>query len=93
MDVPNLCQGGNCLAHDGCFFWAVHDTLDGNRWRVPSVNDALIIFDGDEDSIFVKDGPLFGDQIVDTVAYVGLQMGQVEVSAHLLSMGGLVVFT
>jgi hypothetical protein len=91
VDVPNLFKSGDCFAHDWGFLRAIHDPFDCNRWRVPSVNHALVIFYRGEDSIFVKDGPVFHDQSIDTVAYVGFKVGQVEVASHLLSMCGFVV--
>ncbi len=91
MDLPNLLEGSNSLLHNWSFLWTIQYFLDGDWWRVPSVDHAFVIFDRDEDSIFVKHRPVFLDKIIVLVAYVGFKVGQIKVAMHLLAVFGFVI--
>ena len=43
------------------------DLLDADWARIASVNDALVILDGNKLSSIVKNGPVFLDQLIDLV--------------------------
>jgi hypothetical protein len=91
MDLPNLLEGSDGLLHNRCFLRTIQYFLDGNQWKVPSVDHPFVIFDRDEDSIFVKHGPVFLDKIINTVAYMGYKVGQIKVAMHLLAVFGFVI--
>jgi hypothetical protein len=98
MDLPYMayfCQGSNGILHDGCLLWPIDDFLDGNRLCVPGINDTFVVLDGDENAFVVEDRPIFLDNGVDFIMYMGLEMQQVKIASKLLTitMGGLVVST
>jgi hypothetical protein len=96
MDLPYVayfCQCSNGILHDGCLLWPVDDFLDGNRLCVRGNNDTFVVLDGDENAFVVEDRPIFLDDGVDFIAYMGFKMQQVEIFSKLLTIGGLVVST
>ncbi len=96
MDLPYVayfCQGSNGIPHDGCLPWPVDDFLDGNRLCLPGINDTFIVLDGDENAFVVEDKPIFLDNSIDFITYMGLKMQQVEIFLKLLNMGGLILGT
>jgi hypothetical protein len=72
---------------------SVDDFLDGNRLCVPGINDTYVVFDRDENASVVEDRPIFLDNGIDFIMYMGLEMQQVKISSKLLTMGGLIVST
>ncbi len=96
MDLPYVAyfhQGSNGIPHDGCFLWPIDDFLDGNRLCIPGINDTFVVLDRDENAFVVEHGPIFLDDDLDFITYMGLNMQQVEIFLKLLTMGGLVVST
>jgi hypothetical protein len=96
MDLPyvaHFCQGNNGILHDGCLLWPVDDFLDSNRLCVPGINETFVVLDGDEYAFVVEDRPIFLENGIDFITYMGLEMQQVEIFSKLLTMGGLVVST
>jgi hypothetical protein len=90
MDLPYVayfCQGSNGIPHDGCFLWLIDDFLDGNRLCIPNINDTFVVLDGDRNAFVVEDGPIFLDDGIDLITYLGLKMQQVEIFSKLLTMG------
>jgi hypothetical protein len=73
--LPYLFKGSDCLTHDGNFFWSIVYLLDGDWRRVPGVDHAFVLFDGDEDSLLVKYRPVFLNKVVDTVSDVRVKVG------------------
>jgi hypothetical protein len=91
--VPYFCQGSNSIPYDGCLLWPVDDFLDGNRLCNPGINDTFVVLDGDENAFVVEDRPIFLDDGVDFIAYMGFKMQQVEIFYKLLTTGRLIVST
>jgi hypothetical protein len=91
--VAYFYQGSNGIPHDGCLLWPVDDFLDGNRLCVPGINDTFVVLDRDENAFVVEDRPIFLDNDIDFITYMGFKMGQVEIFPKLFTMGGLVVST
>jgi hypothetical protein len=92
MDLPYVAyffRGSNGIPHDGCLLWPVDDFLDGSRLCVPGIIDTFVVFDRDENALVVEDRPIFLDDGIDFITYMGLEMQQVEFSSKLLTMGGL----
>ncbi len=75
MYLPNFFKSSNGLSHDGNLLWSVLYFLHGNWRRVPGVNHAFIVFDGDEDSLLIEYGLVFFNKIVDAVAGVRIEVG------------------
>ena len=90
-DLPKIKELGDGLAHDWHLPWSIMDLLNGDRRGVASVNDTLIVLDGDEQASVVEDGPVALDEDVDLLAHRGLEMGEVEFCYELLAMLGFVV--
>jgi hypothetical protein len=53
----------------------------------------FVVLDGDENSFVIEDRPIFLDDGVDFITYMGLKMRQVKISSKLLTMGGLILST
>jgi hypothetical protein len=62
-NLANLLKGGSTLTHDRKFPWAVKNLLYGNGGGIASVNDALVIANGREDSTFIEHTPILLDQV------------------------------
>jgi hypothetical protein len=89
--VAYLLQGCDGIPHDREFLWPIENLLHGNGLCVPSIDDAFVVLDWDEDPFFMKDRPIPLDERVDLFTYVGFQMRQVEIFHQLLTMFGLVI--
>ncbi len=82
MDLPYVAYfhwGSNGIPHDGCFLWPVDDFLDGNRLCIPGINDTFAVLDGDKNAFVIECGPIFHDDGVDFITYMGLKMQQVDI--------------
>ena len=51
--------------HDDGLSFAIEDLLDGNGASSASVDTAFIFFHWHEDTLFVKHGPEFTDEVLD----------------------------
>ncbi len=96
MDLPYVAyfsQGSNGIPHDGCLFWPLDDFLDGNRLCIPGINDTFVVLYGDKNAFVVEERPIFLDNGLDFITYMGFKMQQVEIFLKLFAMGVLVVST
>ena len=65
MDLANvaeLFEFSNAITHDGDFTRAVVDLPDGDWSGIASINDTLVIFDGDEQALIVEHRPILLDE-------------------------------
>jgi hypothetical protein len=77
--VANFLKGSNGGLHDRDFLGSIEYLFDGNGLCAPSINDIFIVLDWDKDTHVIKDIPILFDKCVDSIAYSGFQMGQVEI--------------
>jgi hypothetical protein len=89
--VSYFLQGGDAFTHDRDLPGPVEYLLDGDGCGVPRVDYAFVVFHGNIDTLFVEHRPIFPDERVDLLLYVGIQVGKVKISSHLLTMFGLIV--
>ncbi len=92
MDVANLFQCRNALVHNRSFVRAVVDFFYADRARTASVNDALVILDGNELSFIVKNRPVFLEQTVDLLLNVCGEVQEIKELAQCCAMISLIVF-
>jgi hypothetical protein len=72
--VAYFCQGSKGIPHDGYLLWTVGDFLESNRLCVPGINDTFVDLDGDENAFVVEDSPIFLDNGIDFIVYMGFKM-------------------
>ena len=77
-DVAHLLEASDCLAHDREFLGAISNILDGDGRCITSVDDALVIFDGDELPFIVKNRPVFLDEAINLILHTRVEMRQIE---------------
>jgi hypothetical protein len=75
MYLADFFQGSNDLPHDGSLLWSIENFLDGDWRRIPSVDYAFVTLHRDKDSICVKHRQKLLDEIIDTVTYIGFEVG------------------
>jgi hypothetical protein len=73
-DVAQLLEGCNTPAHNWSLTWSIVDFLHADLARIASVNDTLIIFDGEELPFIIKNGPVFLDEAIDLVLYACVEV-------------------
>jgi hypothetical protein len=91
VDVPNFLKGGNGLAHDWNFFWAVLYLLNHNRKNVAGINNTFVVFDQDEYLTIIKNCPILPYQCINAVTEHLLQVQEVKVLAEKVPLNRLVV--
>ncbi len=67
-------EGCNALAHNWSLVWPIMDFLHADWARPASVNNTLVIFDGDELPFILKNGPVFLDEAIDLVPYARVEL-------------------
>ena len=68
VDLTNMAQlleGCNALAHNWSLAWPIVDFLHADWARLASVDNTLVIFEGDKLPFIVKNGPVFLDEAID----------------------------
>ena len=90
-DVSYFLQGSDAFTHDRALPGPVEYLLDSNGCCVPCVDYAFVVFHGNIDTLFVKHRPIFFDERVDLLLYVGIQVRKVKISSHLFTIFGLIV--
>ncbi len=76
MYLPNFFESSNGLLHDGNLLWSVLlYFLHGDWRRVPGVDHAFKVFEGDEDSLLIEYGPVFFNKIEDAVVGMRVEVG------------------
>ena len=63
------------MLHDDSLLIVIEDLLDGNGVSGASVDNAFIIFHGDEVTPLVKHRPKFMDEVVDFCLLIGIKVG------------------
>jgi hypothetical protein len=74
----NLSYVANCLKGNNGGPGPIEYLFDGYGLCVPSINDAFVVLDWEEDTLVVKDRPILFDKCIDLIMYRGFQMGQVR---------------
>ena len=64
MDMAKFCKRRDTLAHNWYLAWAIVDLLDADGMGVASVDDTLVVLDGNELSFVVKNGPIALDEAI-----------------------------
>ncbi len=72
--VANVLLGSNGIPHDGCLLGPIpiEYLLDSNRLCAPSINNTYIVLYRDEDTFLVKDRPIFLDEGINLITYIGV---------------------
>ena len=63
-DATQFCKSRNAFSHNRSLARSVLDFLNADWARHTSVDDTLVIFDGDELPFIVKNGPVFLDEVI-----------------------------
>jgi len=64
MDMAKFCERRNTLAHNWYLVRAIVDLLLADGMGGASVDDALVVLDGNELSFVVKNGPIALDEAI-----------------------------
>jgi hypothetical protein len=75
MNLSHLCEGGNALSRDWDFPWAVMNLLNSNWGCASSVDDTLVVPDGNKGATLIKHSPVFFNQCCKMQAFLRLQVG------------------
>ena len=92
MDLENLShllEGSDTLHHDWYFLLAVANLLNSNGGSSSSVENTLMVLDGDKSTMLIKHTPEFLDRGCETCALLRLQVRQVKFLGKALTMVGL----
>jgi hypothetical protein len=89
--MADFLESSNGGPHDRDLPGPIEYLFDGNGLCVSSINDTLVVLDWDENTLVVKNRPILLDERIDSIAYSGFQMGQVEILLQLHTMFGLVI--
>ncbi len=73
--MANFLESSNGFKHNGDLFRAIHDLFNCDRMCVAGVDNTFVIINGDEDTLVVKDRPVFDDQCINCLLEGGVQMG------------------
>ena len=95
MDLANLShllKGGNTFQHDWYFLLAIANLLNGNGGSTSSVNNTLVVSDGDKSTTLNKNAAVFFDQGCETSAVLGLQVRQVKFLGKALAVASLRIY-
>jgi hypothetical protein len=74
-NMAELVESGDGLFHDWGLSGAIVDFSNSDGTSSTSIDDALVILDWDEEAFFIKDGPIFLDEVRDSSLDGGRQMG------------------
>ncbi len=91
-DVANFFQRRNTLAHNRSLVRLVVDLFNADRACSASVDNALVILDGDKLSFIVKNGPIFLEQLIDLLLNTRGEVQEIDEPAQNCSMSCLVVW-
>ena len=67
------------------------DLLNADWARRTSVNDTLVIFDGDELPFIVENGPVFLDEAINFISHIYVEMRQIKELAQSGTVSCLVI--
>jgi hypothetical protein len=90
-DVTSFLKGGNGLAHDWNFFWAVLYLLNRNRGSVAGINNTFVVFDQEEYPVIVKNCPILLYQCMNAVLEQLPQVQEVKVLVEKVPMNRLII--
>jgi hypothetical protein len=90
-DVANLFQCRNTLAHNRSLACPIVDLFNADRVRSASVDNALVILDGDTLSFIVKNRPIFLEQLIDLLLNTRGEVQEIDEPVQNCSMSCLVV--
>jgi hypothetical protein len=91
MDVANFFQRRNTLAHNRSLARPVVDLFNADTVRSASVNNALVILDGDKLSFIVKNEPIFLEQLIDLLLNTHREVREIDEPAQNRSMSCLII--
>ena len=88
-NLSHLLKGSDTRLHDWYFPLAIVNLLSGYGGSTSSVDNALIVSDGDKSTMLIKHTPVFFDQLCVTRTLIRLQVGQIEFLLKALAMVSL----
>ncbi len=77
-DVTQFHESRNAFSHNRSLAWSVLDFLNADWARCTSVDDTLVIFDGNELPFIVENRPVFLDEAINFILHTRVEMRQIE---------------
>jgi hypothetical protein len=90
-DVANFLQHHDTLAHNRSLARPIVDLFNADGAHSASVDNALVILDGDKLSFIVKNGPIFLEQLIDLLLNTCGEVQEIDEPAQNCFMSCLIV--
>ncbi len=89
--MAELCKQRNALAHDWYFAQAIVDLLDADGMEGASVDDTLVVLDGNQLALVIKDGRIVLDEAIHLIVNSAIEVRKVKLSPKPCAMSGLAI--
>lgn len=90
-DVTQFCEGRNTFAHNRSLAWSILYLFNADGASRTSVDDTLVILDGDELPFIVENQPVFLDKAIDLILHTRVEMRQIKQLAQCRTVNCLVI--